>query len=243
MLETLKIRQMVKAAILLGGTCAVGLPSPSFAAINCIGMSGCERKVCELNTELAIAEKMHNTQKVQSLQASLQRVEKSCSTADDRLADPKYRVQKLENEAGKYQSDIKHALANIQEEFVDADADSRAGKHSPVDIEQDVREELDDARAELKDAGEELGKEVTEASAFFREQRDTSGPADLKAVLDELDASLDILEKGRMAIAKEMNVFTTHIYSTTVKDSYDLLWAEIYGQIDKLKSLKRQLGK
>lgn len=75
-MKKLRIKKMLAVSALML------LPSPMvMASSDCTHLMGCERKFCEIETQLAQAKKQHNSHKVNGLTKALEAAKANCSNA------------------------------------------------------------------------------------------------------------------------------------------------------------------
>lgn len=82
--------------------------TPALASSACSHFSGCERKICEMERQLDIAESMGNQHKVDGLKRALNRVEDSC-TDRGLKSDVREKIADSKENIAEYQDDLREA--------------------------------------------------------------------------------------------------------------------------------------
>jgi hypothetical protein len=106
-----------------------------FAQSNCNELKGCERKLCELNTKLAVAKKDGNKYQVKGIEDAIAQTKKNCSTAT---------VNKdLDKKVKEKQQQVKERTAELNKAIKEQDSKEKIDKK---------RKKLNEAKAELNQA-------------------------------------------------------------------------------------------
>jgi len=106
-----------------------------FAQSNCTALKGCERKLCELNTKLAVAKKAGNQHQIKGIQDAIAQTKKNCSTAT---------VNKdLDKKVKEKQEEVKERTAELNKAIKEQDSKEKIDKK---------RKKLNEAKAELNQA-------------------------------------------------------------------------------------------
>ncbi len=108
------IRKMLKIQAI--GLILLGANVEANTAVNCDDLTGCKKKICSIEKELAIAKKMENTSRVEGLQISLEKVNAHCT--DDKL------IEDIEDKI----KDTKKDLQEDREGYEEALKDNRPDK-------------------------------------------------------------------------------------------------------------------
>ena len=98
------------------GLMLLGVNLQANAPVSCDELSGCKKKICNIEKELATAKKMDNSSKVDGLETSLDQVKKHCT--DDKLD------KKFEDKI----SDVQEDLAEHTKDYEQAVKDNKADK-------------------------------------------------------------------------------------------------------------------
>lgn len=83
-------------------------PAPTLASSDCGNLKGCERKFCEIETQLNIAQKMGNKHKVDGLQRALEGAKEHCTDntlREDAVED----IEEAKEDIIEYKADLKEA--------------------------------------------------------------------------------------------------------------------------------------
>ena len=105
---------------------------------NCDNLTGCKKKICSIEKDIAIAKNMENKSRVEGLQISLEKVNAHCT--DDKL------IKDLENKI----KDTKKDLKEDREDYEKALKDNRPGK-----IEK-YKTKMTEENKKIKELEEEL---------------------------------------------------------------------------------------
>lgn len=106
-----------------------------FAQSNCTALKGCERKLCELNTKLAVAKKAGNQHQIKGIQDAIAQTKKNCSTTT---------VNKdLDKKVKEKQEEVKERIAELNKAIKEQDSKEKIDKK---------RKKLNEAKAELNQA-------------------------------------------------------------------------------------------
>jgi len=86
----------------------VSMSIPVFASSDCGNLKGCEKKFCEIERQLEIAQEKGNKGKVNGLTRSLENAKEHC-TDKDLKEDLVEKIEEVNNEIIEYESDLKEA--------------------------------------------------------------------------------------------------------------------------------------
>jgi len=84
------------------------LSVPAFASSDCANLKGCEKKFCEIERQLNIAQEKGNKGKVNGLTKSLKNAKEHCSDKDLK-EDLLEEIEEANDEIIEYESDLKEA--------------------------------------------------------------------------------------------------------------------------------------
>lgn len=130
------LKKMLKIQVI--GLVLLGVNVQANSPVNCDALSGCKKKICNLEKELDTAKKMNNSSKVDGLETSLDQVKKHCT--DD----------KLTKDVEDKMDDAKEDLVEHTKEHEEAVKDNRPDK-----IEK-YKAKMAEDNAEIKQLQEEL---------------------------------------------------------------------------------------
>ena len=86
----------------------VSISNPGFASSDCVNLKGCEKKFCEIERQLKIAQEKGDKGKVNGLSTSLENAKEHCtdSVLKEDLVEE---IEEANNEIAEYESDLKEA--------------------------------------------------------------------------------------------------------------------------------------
>ncbi len=116
-----KILTCLVAGFLLSGTTIAAQSTSS-----CVVLTGCERKICEKEAELAKAKEYGDVAKILGLQNSLVHVKDSCAQNPD-LTSAEYQAD-LKELKDEYKEDLDDALDEYEDDLAEAKADGKPDK-------------------------------------------------------------------------------------------------------------------
>lgn len=127
---------MIKKIIgvqIIGALLFIGAEAGTNTETNCDDLRGCEKKICSLEKDIAIAKKMKNSSRVNGLEISLNKVIKYCT--NDNL------TEEINNKI----ADAKEDLEEHTKDYKQALQDNRADKIQKykVKVEEDNQKILD----------------------------------------------------------------------------------------------------
>ena len=84
------------------------IPIQVIASSNCGSLKGCEKKSCEIEKQLKIAQEKDNQHKVSGLKRALENTKENC-TDEDLRKNLIEEIDEINNEIKEYESDLKEA--------------------------------------------------------------------------------------------------------------------------------------
>lgn len=108
------LKKMLKIQII--GLLLLSVNIQANSLINCNELTGCKKKICNLEIELNAAKKMNNISRIDGLETALEKVRKYCT--DDKL------IKDLEDKI----NDAKENLAEHSKDYEEAMNDNREDK-------------------------------------------------------------------------------------------------------------------
>lgn len=113
---------------------------PTLAADDCSTMKGCERKFCEIQSELTAAKAAGNAFKVAGLTRSLENAKAECSSAGLK-SDLQQELKDSEEDLAEYEADLKEAQQDADAEKIAKYQAKMAEERSETDaLEQELSE-------------------------------------------------------------------------------------------------------
>lgn len=106
-----------------------------FSQSNCTALKGCERKLCELNTKLATAQKAGNQNQIKGIEEAIVQTKKNCST--------KTVNKDLDKKVKEKQQKVNERTADLNEAIKDKESKEKIDKK---------RKKLNEAKADLNKA-------------------------------------------------------------------------------------------
>lgn len=100
--------QLLLPTAALAGVVLLLASNTVLASAACSHVSGCERKICEMERQLDIAESMGNQHKVAGLNRALKRVEDNC-TDRGLNSDRREKIAESKQDIADYQADLHEA--------------------------------------------------------------------------------------------------------------------------------------
>lgn len=93
---------------IFAGFLFLSVSAPALASSDCGNLKGCERKFCEIETQLNIAQKTGNKHKVDGLQRALEGAKEHCTDESlrEELVDD---IEEANEDIIEYQTDLKEA--------------------------------------------------------------------------------------------------------------------------------------
>jgi len=86
-----------------------------FSQSNCTTLKGCERKLCELNTKLAVAKKAGNKSQIKGIEEAIAETKKNCTTKTvNKNLDKK--VKEKQQKVNERAADLNKAMSNNESE-------------------------------------------------------------------------------------------------------------------------------
>ncbi len=132
------IKTMLKVQAI--GLLLLGATLTASTQVNCDKLTGCNKKICNLEKDIGIAKKMKNSSRVDGLETSLEKVKKHCT--DDKL------VEKLEDKI----DDEKEDLEERKKDYEEALKDNRPDKIKKYKTKMaEDNEEITQLQQELKE--------------------------------------------------------------------------------------------
>lgn len=107
----------------------------SFSQNNCKQLSGCERKLCELNTKLEYAKKRGNQNEIRGIENAISQTKKNCTT--------KTVNKDLEKKVKEKQQKVIEKTADLNKAIKDNESKEKINKK---------KKKLEEAKAELNKA-------------------------------------------------------------------------------------------
>lgn len=108
------IKKMIKIPAI--GLILLAVNVEANTQVNCDDLTGCKKKICNLEKDIAIAKEMKNTARVNGLEISLEKVNTHCT--DDKL------IEAMENKI----DDTKEDLEEHKKEYAEALEDNKPDK-------------------------------------------------------------------------------------------------------------------
>lgn len=121
------------------------------AASSCIGLTGCERKICEKEAELEKAKEYGDVSKILGLQNSLVHIKDSCAQ-NPNLTSAEYQAD-LKELKDEYKDDLDDALDEYEDDLAEAKAaEGKADKvaRAKEKYEQKVQKVTDEYQRKLQ---------------------------------------------------------------------------------------------
>lgn len=109
--------------------------APAQASLNCAGLTGCDRKFCEIESQLKIAQERGNDRKAAGLAKALAEAKQHC-TAEGLRKELAEEIEEARKDLAAYRADLKEA-----EE--DGDADDVRKYQQKIEEEQDEIDQLE----------------------------------------------------------------------------------------------------
>ena len=85
---------------------------------NCDNLTGCKKKICHIEKDIAVAKKMENKDRVKGLQISLEKVNKYC-TNDKLIEDLEDKIKDTEKDLQEDKEDYEKALKDNRPDKVE----------------------------------------------------------------------------------------------------------------------------
>ena len=102
------VTKKVTTLFLFFGLLLVSISVPAIASPDCSSLKGCEKKFCEIETQLSIAQEKGNKHKASGLKRALEKAKENCTDKGLR-EDLIEEIEKANNEMEEYESDLKEA--------------------------------------------------------------------------------------------------------------------------------------
>ncbi|RKZ98608.1 MAG: DUF1090 domain-containing protein [Gammaproteobacteria bacterium] len=90
------------------GLLFISISIPAIASSDCVSLKGCEKKFCEIERQLKIAQEKGNKRKANGLKRSLENAKEHC-TDKGLKEDLVEEIEEANNEIIEYESDLKEA--------------------------------------------------------------------------------------------------------------------------------------
>ncbi len=135
---------------LVAGTLLSGTTIAAHASSSCVGLSACDRSICEKESELEKAKEYGDVSKILGIQNSLVHLKNSCSQNPD-IRREKYE-EKLAELKAEYKEDLNDALDEYEDDLAEAKSDGKPEKiqRAKDKHEQKVRKATDEYESKLK---------------------------------------------------------------------------------------------
>lgn len=107
MIKQIKTLSSISTVVFVG-LLFVSTSVPAIASSDCKNLKGCERKLCEIERQLSIAQEKGNKHKIDGLRKSLENAKEHCT--DNGLRDDLIqKIEETQNDITDYESDLKEA--------------------------------------------------------------------------------------------------------------------------------------
>ena len=106
---TKKVTVIPSASIVtLAGLLLITIPIPAIASTDCSYLKGCEKKFCEIESQLKIAQDKGNESKTDGLKKALDEAKENCTDKilREELSEE---IEEVKEEIAEYESDLKEA--------------------------------------------------------------------------------------------------------------------------------------
>ena len=106
---TKRVTEIFSASIVaLVGLLLISTPIQAIASTDCNYLKGCEKKFCEIERQLKIAQKKDNERKADGLKKALEEAKEHC-TDKSLKEDLSKEIEEVKEEIAEYESDLKEA--------------------------------------------------------------------------------------------------------------------------------------
>lgn len=130
----------IRSASALSGLALMLAAIPALASSSCEGVSGCDRKFCEIEHKLSIAKQHGNDHQVAGLEKALKEAKRHCT--DEGLRED------LINDLRDAKEDLAEYEADLAQAEADGDADDR----------RKYRQEIEEEKADIQRLENELSR-------------------------------------------------------------------------------------
>jgi len=104
-----KVTEIFSALIVrLAGVLLISIPIAVSASTDCNNLKGCEKKFCEIERQLNIAQENNNARKVDGLKKALDEAKEHC-TDKSLKGDLIEKIKEMKEEISEYEADLKSA--------------------------------------------------------------------------------------------------------------------------------------
>ena len=188
---------------ILYGLLALGVllaaPGMAEASVDCLFKTGCERKVCELESEMQSALDHGNTAKAERLRRELEEFLGRCPDGED-LGGLERELDRLAGKIRDYEREVADIAAEFHRETAKATALARSGSRTGKALAE-LAEGIDDVADDVAEAGRDLKEDVDEfcdetADVAVVPVRASSGAQDLLREIDRAEAGLAASEQA-----------------------------------------------
>ena len=136
---TKKVTVIISAStVTLVGLLLISTSIPALASTDCSNLKGCERKFCEIERQLNIAQEKDNERKADGLKKALDEAKEHCT--DKGLKD-----------------DLVEEIEEVKEEIVEYESDlKKAKKYGKTDKVRKYQEKIEEEKNKIKHLEDEL---------------------------------------------------------------------------------------
>ena len=99
---------------------------------SCNNLTGCKKKICHIEKDIAVAKKMENKDRVKGLQISLKKVNKHC-TNDKLIEDLKDKIKDTEKDLQEDREDYEKALKDNRPDKIEKYKAKMAEENSKIE--------------------------------------------------------------------------------------------------------------
>ncbi len=125
----------IQALTLLVGTTLVANTQSS-----CDNLTGCKKKICHIEKDIAVAKKMENESRVKGLQISLEKVNKYC-TDDKLIEDLEDKIKDTEKDLQEDREEYEKALGDNKPDKIEKYKSKMAEENSKIEkLKQELKE-------------------------------------------------------------------------------------------------------
>lgn len=235
----------MKKVLFIGAILLLTVAAESSAAYECEELYGCERKICNLRTDLRNAEKFDNTFTAINIKEVLQKLEARCSD-DYSLAEDIDEMDNVKSQIVDYEEGIIDAVEDFKDEVADALEDLREGKYPDYVIAQELKEELQDCCEELTDAGRDLEEEIDAIQFDLRQEGFSVGADQILAIdglINELNGAKGFVENKHIETQKyAVSVNLAGLNETELRREITALDEQFTRQVMLIEKLKQDLA-
>ena len=124
------IKKMLRIQIL--GALLVSTSVIANTQNSCNNLTGCKKKICHIEKDIAVAKKMENKDRVKGLQISLKKVNKHC-TNDKLIEDLKDKIKDTEKDLQEDREDYEKALKDNRPDKIEKYKAKMAEENSKIE--------------------------------------------------------------------------------------------------------------